>query len=60
MNFQGLFSFFVLVVALICSTMSGVAEAGKKGGDVIIIGGGGGGGGGGFGGFGNGFGRRRR
>lgn len=54
MNFGGIFSTFVLVVALLCSTMSGLAEAGKKGGDVIIVGSGGGGGGGGGGGFGGG------
>ena len=59
-SIKSILSFFVLVLAFICSTLSGVAEAGDKGGDVIIIGadggagGFGGGSGGAFGGFGGG------
>ena len=54
-SLKSIFSFFLLAVALICSALSGIAEAGDKGGDVIIIGADGGpNGGGAFGG--NGFG----
>ncbi len=55
-SIKSIFSFVVLALALICSALSGIAEAGgDKGGDVIIIGAdGGAGNGGGFGGFGGG------